>query len=64
MENINYVFRRNLLIPAAEIAANDAVELAVKDKPSMGDDEKDAVWNHVFSSEMQQNSKALESALD
>lgn len=64
MENTNYVFRRNLLIPAAEAAA-DAARLEHQGlNPQASDDELDAVWNRTFSGEMQENSKALESALD
>lgn len=68
MENIttnrNYEFRRNLLIPAAEAAA-DAARLEHQGlKPQASDDELAAVWNRVFHGEMQERSKALEAALD
>jgi|CXWL01.1.fsa_nt_gi hypothetical protein len=64
MENTNYVFRRNLLIPAAEAAADTARLEHQKLTPTASDDDLDAVWNRVFHGEMQENSKALESALD
>ena len=64
MENANYVFRRNLLIPAAEAAADCARGEYEGLKPQASDDELDAVWNRTFHDEMKENSKALEAALD
>lgn len=61
MENVNYVFRRNLLIPTAEKTA-DAVVAALPATTS--EDAKDAAWNRAFADEMKQLSKELENSLD